>query len=167
MGQVQKHWLSTNVNACHGSNVSQVWLLRHSVYTWFSLQNPQGLWKHFLEPTPNSHNDGLVNTNWKSTIYFKCILGRPPARCLFRLHATSSSCCSTHPRHLLPHCALWIPWQPLSPALDFLSPKHRRTKSIRDAQARRAVRTSEVHIMIPLSGSMIQLVQWGRGYLAF
>lgn len=160
MGQVQKYWLSTNTKACHGSNVSQVWLVRQSVYTWFSLQNPQGLWKHFLEPTPNSHNYGLVNTNWKSTIYFKCTLGSPPAQCLLRLHATSSSC-STHPRHLLPRRALWIPQQPLSPALDFLSPKHRSTKSIRDTQARRAVRPSEVHFVIPLSVSWFNVCNWG------
>lgn len=31
------------MSVCHGLNVSQVWLLWHSFYTWFSSHHPQGL----------------------------------------------------------------------------------------------------------------------------
>lgn len=163
MGPVQKT-LALFPPLCRGSNVSQVWLPQHSVYTWFSLHNSQGLWKHFLEPPPKSHNYELVNTNWKSTVYFKCNLGSPSAQCLLRLHVASVPSCPSQPRCLLSHHASWVSQESLSPALEFLTPRHRSTKSMRRREEGQTF-WSPHHNFTPLL--ILQLVQLEHAYLAF
>lgn len=141
------------MSLCHGSNVSQVWFLQHSVYTWFSLHDPQGLRKHFLELPPNSHNYELVNSNWKSSIYFKCILGSQspspmPVQASHSFITLLSIIARLSP---IPSCFLDLSTVPQScPGFsDSKTEKYKKYK--RPVQVGGAIRPSDAHVMIPHS----------------